>query len=404
VLDLAINSSITHTLLFLVPVGCALLLRWARCPGWAVVGGAVAGILLGPTILGRAAPAALEKLFVGGVEEREARDAVLRRYEIERLAMVETARAEPAFADLDARRIADLAGADAAWKAATWTAQRPLRSFSTAFVALALLGAGLLRVERGERRVDPITASSIGLWSALLPGALAATALVWIWRCPPAQAVLAGAAVAIGPWALTRDDRAAADEAEVGGARLIQTAGRLASLVAVGGVAAALASELGPRGLVWAAPMLALPAGWMLPAAKRAGLVRALLEILVVPSIAACVALRVELHAHLTFWPVVVFALLSGDGRWLGAFVGAILHGRRRGLRTMRLVLPAMAAGPTQLAIAAIAAHTRTVPEFVMPALLAGAVLVEITAPARRALSDRLARTEEELSELKDDR
>ncbi|MHC5024605.1 MAG: hypothetical protein ACYTGG_11985 [Planctomycetota bacterium] len=68
--DLIINSAVTHSLLLGLPLLAALLLRWARCPGWSILGGAMAGILLGPTVLGRVAPIEFEKFFVGAVEER----------------------------------------------------------------------------------------------------------------------------------------------------------------------------------------------------------------------------------------------------------------------------------------------------------------------------------------------
>ena len=47
------STTLTLSLLLLVPAAWAALLRWARCPGWAVMGGVVAGIILGPTVFGR---------------------------------------------------------------------------------------------------------------------------------------------------------------------------------------------------------------------------------------------------------------------------------------------------------------------------------------------------------------
>ena len=39
--------------LLVVATAAAAVFRWARCPGWPVVGGVLAGIILGPTIFGR---------------------------------------------------------------------------------------------------------------------------------------------------------------------------------------------------------------------------------------------------------------------------------------------------------------------------------------------------------------
>ena len=77
-----------------------------------------------------------------------------------------------------------------------------------------------------------------------------------------------------------------------------------------------------------------------------------------------------------------------------------MILGGRKNLRTMRLVLGSMACGPTQLAIAAIAVHTSTVDQNIPLALLLGAVIIEVTTPARRAMSRRLAQTEAELEEM----
>ena len=69
----------------------------------------------------------------------------------------------------------------------------------------------------------------------------------------------------------------------------------------------------------------------------------------------------------------------------------------------MRLVLGSMACGPTQLAVTALAIHTRSIPgEFAM-ALLFGAVLIETTVGARRSMARRLIETEEEIQRMMDE-
>ena len=69
----------------------------------------------------------------------------------------------------------------------------------------------------------------------------------------------------------------------------------------------------------------------------------------------------------------------------------------------MRLVLGSMAAGPTQLAITAIAVHTWSIPDGFAMALLLGAVVIEVTTPARRKMARQLIQTEEEIEELMED-
>ena len=146
--------------------------------------------------------------------------------------------------------------------------------------------------------------------------------------------------------------------------------------------------------------MAAAAVGWLIPApAKPLPRLRAFVSHLVVPAVAASVGVRVDLLNDFAFWPILLIMLLSGDGRWLGAFVGEKVLGGRRGLRTMRLVLGSMAAGPTQLAVAAVAAHTWLVSPRYGLALLLGAVLVEGMAPARRGMAKRLIKTEEEMDQ-----
>jgi hypothetical protein len=414
--DLIVGSTLTHTLLLLVPTAAALLLRWARCPGWPVVGGAIAGVLLGPTILGRVAPEVFERLFAGGAEERVVLDATLRRQTADLLAAKVAGADDAAIADLRIAHGTEIAPLAQSWTDGQWHDQRPLRNYSAVMTALALLAAGRLRVPRGAARSNPVAAASIGLWSALLPGALGVATAAWVggpdhgW---PAT-LLTGAAMAIGPWTLAGADRAAADRAEVGGARLIQTAGRVASALAI---AVAVAALLAPRGAAAIAPilaLLALPMAWMLPAARPApasedgapslrrgdeGWTRIVLEHWLVPPLTACAAIKVDVIAHAHLGALLALLLISGDGRWIGALVGALLPGGRRVLRTMRLVLGSMSCGVTQLAITAAAAHAGALPRETTFGLLVGAVAIEVLAPARRSMARRLVETEAALDE-----
>jgi hypothetical protein len=403
------STALAWCLLVILPIVCALLLRWGRCPGWAVVGGAVAGILMGPAIFGRIAPEAFEKTFIGGFEQRQALDSLKRRQGADVLAAQTAGLDEEAMIEMDRRHRAERAPLEEKRDEAHWEFQQPMRIGVSIVVALALLGAGRLGVREGDRRQGLMAPLSIGAWSSLLPGALAYFAMTWLWRHPPAPSLLAAAAVAIGPWALTRADRQSADEAEFGGAHMIQTAGRIASMIAIVLAAVSLVMARGAGGLLWCLPLLALVAGWLLPkrlkrteGAAPLGASRPSgngLGLVVVPLLAACVGMKIDIYAHFALWPIVVFVLLSGDGRWLGALMGALLPGGRKGMRTMRLVMGSMACGPTQLAVAALAAHTWAVPDSVPYALLLGAIYIETSTPLRRIMARRLAQTEEELDE-----
>src|SRR5262245_18961356 len=56
--------------LMLLAWGGAMLLRGAGCPGWSVLGGMLAGLLLGPQFLGALVPRTYEEHVLGGPTQR----------------------------------------------------------------------------------------------------------------------------------------------------------------------------------------------------------------------------------------------------------------------------------------------------------------------------------------------
>ena len=240
-----------------------------------------------------------------------------------------------------------------------------------------------------------------------MSGGLAFFAMRWLWDEGVAESALIASAVAMGPWVLTAMDHDAANQAELGGAAMVQRAGRFATLLALVTAGWALWATRSWGGLAIAAPLLAAPASWSFaPIMKNVpvnSFLAAFVRSIIVPALAASVAIKVDLYQDFVVWPSVVFMVLSGDGRWLGAFTGAMVLGQRRALRTMRLVLGSMAAGPTQLAVTAIAVHSATNSSKFTMALLLGAVLIEVTAPARRSMARRLIQTEQEIEAMSDE-
>jgi hypothetical protein len=336
---------------------------------------------------------------VGGVDEGRALRRLVSEQGADVLAAETAGLDAPQTVALASRHREARAAAEERYRETRWAQQQVLRSFVVAVTVLMLVGAAAWRVEAISGKADLAAAVSIGAWSAALPGALALLALRWFWSVGATESALVAAAVAIGPWALRPVDRQAADEAEVGGARLVQTAGRLATLVALAVAMAVMFKARGWPGLAWFAPLLVIVVGWVIPAPTAwRRIVRGLLGLVCIPAVTACVAVRVDLVNDFAFWPILVLLLLSGDGRWLGAFMGALILGGRRGLRTMRLVLGAMAAGPTQLAVTAVAVWSWSLSGTYALGLLLGAVLVEVMAPARRSLAHRITETEDQLT------
>ena len=402
------SVAVAIILLVAVPVVAAALLRWARCPGWAVLGGAVAGIVLGPSIFGRALPGQFATLYVGGVEQQVELEHFVRRQQADAVAAEHAGAGPEQLAELADEQKQARDDLDTAWNEAKWADQRPLRAFTVAVVVLTLLGAGSLGGRNDGQPRSLVASMSVGAWSAGLPGGLAFAAMYWAWHRPLPEAALVAAAVAIGPWVLTSIDRDAADQAELGGARMLQRAGLIATVLAIAAVGWGLWLHQGTAGLLLATPLLAAPLAHHFFPQKGSGVVfdgfgtvlRGWVERVLVPVLAGCVAIKIDLFAHFAVWPIVVLLLLSGDGRWLGAYLGAMVLGGRRSLRTMRLVLGTMACGPTQLAITALAIHTWSIPGEYAMALLLGAVLIETTVGARRSMARRLIQTEEEIQRM----
>lgn len=394
-------------MLVLVPAGWAALLRWARCPGWAVVGGLIGGLMLGPTIFGRVMPHQYEAMVPGGVRERLALQHLTGRHGADLIAAEIANLDDQQTAQLKQQQARELKEAQGIWQNATWAHQRPLRLLTSAIVLLTLLGAGVIALQDRPSRPGIVGPLSVGAWSAAVSGGLAFFAMRWLWDEGVAESAVIASAVAMGPWVLTAMDHDAANQAELGGAAMVQRAGRFATLLAVVTASWALWAMRGWGGLAIAAPLLAAPASWSIaPVMKKVpvtSLLAAFVRSIIVPALAASVAIKVDLYQDFAVWPIVIFMVLSGDGRWLGAFTGAMVLGQRRALRTMRLVLGSMAAGPTQLAVTAIAVHSAAISSKFTMALLLSAVLIEVTAPARRSMARRLIQTEQEIEAMSDE-
>lgn len=387
--------------------GCAILLRWARFPVLAspMLGGIVAGLLLGPGILGEAFPRPHEALFEGGASQRAAREAVVRRHGAD-LAAARHFRIDDAqMQRMKREQAAELAPHEQAIAQAQWDHQQPLRIVAAVLIGILFLCAARLQIRSTIEGPSAISVLSIGAWAAVLPGAIASVIAMRWWTERPAAAAMAAAALAIGPWALAASDREAADFAEVGGAAMIERAGRFASVMAIAVAAWALVHDLGPPGIAWLLPLMMLPAAWLLararsrspqpPPGQSTRGPSPLVHLVLIPGIAGLAALKVHVIDDFAVWPMLVILLLSDDGRWLGAVIGALLPGGRKGLRTMRLVMGSMAAGRTQLGVAALAAQTGLIPPKLILPLLLGALLIELSAPARRGMTERLLQMED---------
>jgi len=382
-----------------------IVFRRVRLPGDGVLAGAVAGFLLGPTLLGRMAPDWFERVVIGGQEERQALDLLKGEHEARELARREFGLAplplsqDSALQESEENTMARELRTKEAWRAAQWRDRKAARILTIGFAGLFFVAAALTRPPKEGPRPHFYQATSIGIWSAILPGSLFVVALRWL-DVDLAGSFAAGSAIAAGALTFARGDFMAADEAEVGGARLIVAASRIAMLAAILTLFLVVLAAHGiPQLVLVLPPLMALAAAWLLPRLHGAYAAHARDSVLV-PWVTALLAMRIEFFEHLSLWMIVTAIILSGDGRWFGAFLGAMLSGVRRSLRTMRLVLGVMSAGPAQIAFAAIALHAGLIGEQPAYALLAGAVVMELTTNARRGMAQRIEETEEEMEQL----
>ncbi|MCA9283870.1 MAG: hypothetical protein KDA22_01550 [Phycisphaerales bacterium] len=382
----------------------AWFLRIFRVPGARLLAGIIVGVALGPTVLGRVAPAPWERMVIGGSAERmvlQARQTEWKAWQLAR-GHVGVRTGESHDAEQEARSAA-IAQAETAWRQAVAEHQRPL---GIAVLLLAGVVGGTAALGRpADRGASGPTAISIGLWSAGLPVLLGLVVLWWRRALLPAPSSLAVlAALAVGAWGLNAADRRAAGQTGRDGPALIRGASAVATLIAVGLLltslfrASATTSDLRHwLGLVGAAAV-----GWaglvvLRRSAARLGTAAAppedrgpshplvrIVEMLAMPALAGLVALQADWIADFSLWIVVGAVIASGDGRWTGAWIGGMLSGGRRPRDAARLALGACGSGPLQVAIAAIAVDAGLFPREWTVAILFGAVATDLTAPVRR--------------------
>ncbi len=388
----------------------ALLLRWARCAGWPIIGGLLAGIILGPTIFGRLQPTPHEQLFVGSVEERRALDDLLHEMNRDlvvagKIAQQTETQPDQSIQELNEKYQEQVAQRETALHRAHQQDQLPYRWLTVILISAVFLGHGLLSIPQRDSHHGWTTPISVGLGAAILPLTLGYLTLTWLFDFTLGTSSVTGGLLAlstlmIGPWMMTPADRKAADQAEVGGSCMMQRAGRVSSCFALLTVVYACA-VIGDRSIcIWMLPLLIMVLSWLLPGVGGRVGGRGLFDVVLLPILAAIAIIRIDLFDSFSFWLMILFVLISGDGRWLGAVFGALIPGGRRILRPMRLVLGSMACGPTQLAIVALGVQLEILPHVYALALLFGVVYIELTAPLRRSFAQILIKTESQLDEL----
>jgi len=378
-------------LLGVVAILFAWILRRSSLPGGALAagltGGLIAGVLLGPGVLGRAAPGLHESFFVGGAAQR----VELEQAELE---------LEGAVAALQATGVSESALREHLDKGAVELSilQQALdqtkRDMRSVFDLGAMLVFGLILLtapwrSAGRPRADdePLQSSILsGLSSLIVAGAPAALLGVWTLGLGRAEALAFGVVIGIG--AMCPGLRARI----VGGAGRRRSVDRAALVAYIAG--ALVIAVLTISNLITALlalPLLALAIAMRLPASRR--LKRSLKGFssgALAPIIAAVAFVHfdpVAGGATWAFWIAIAIAVVfSTDGRWLGGWLGWWSGGtdaaQREAWRRSAAALNA-GVGAVQIGAALLLAGAGLLDDRLLMAVAFGAVTIELTAGAR---------------------
>ena len=353
--ELVLNSIAQHTLLLLVPLLIAALLRLCKCRGSSIIGGVFAGILLGPAVFGSLSPTSWESIFQGGFEEHK---------------LVQ---------EIDQPQERDQALA--AWKVAKWKDQRTLRTYLIALIGVVLLSGSIRKTLTAKS--NTVTSLTVGVWACIIPGGIVAVASQFWWGTSFAGSLAIGACLGAGPWTFTRWEQKVANDSEGGGASLMLRCGYVAWIVASIGAIFSAWTVQGAMSLVWLLPLLFLPLYWILPN-KNFSWLTWFVDNAAIPSIGATAMVLIHPLDALSIWPIVLVALLSSDGRWLGGMVGLLILGGRKSVDAMRITLPLVDAGVSQLCMAALLFGVGILNEELAFAVIIGAIFIELTAKTRQ--------------------
>ena len=162
--------------------------------------------------------------------------------------------------------------------------------------------------------------------------------------------------------------------------------GRIAWLVASAIALYATWQVQGAMAFVWLLPVVLLPAIWIL-SARNWRWQWVFVDYAAIPSVMATALVLVHPVEHFQFWPTLFVVLLCADARWLGGIIGLGILGGRKTNNAMRLAIPLVDAGVSQMCMATLLFGAAILTEPFLLALLAGAVFLEFTVPLRQSFA-----------------
>ncbi len=371
---------------------CAWLLRCARAPGGAVgaamLAGALVGALLGATTLARIAPNLHRGVYSGDAQQRAALAELQSRHETERAALAAAGGDAATIESLRERHEeAEAPQRAAAARVRSARAQGRNAVVVIAFALVILLGPWWSVGPPRPSRTSPLRAAAIGLCSLIVAGGAAALLARWTLNAPWVTAIPFGASIGAGSAFFgaraRRVDRRVALSAEIdiaGGAAFV------GGFLALGALGVTRAWVAGIALSLWMT-ILAVKSRRNRRFSRN---VRHLVNGVVVPILVAAAVAHVDFAAEVSrreFWIAAVIAVIfSSDGRWLGAWLGWWVFGgaglRGEAWRRAAAMVNALI-GPIQVGFAAMAAANGVFSTSILGAVVAGAVVLEVTAGAR---------------------
>lgn len=368
----------------------SVVLRTAGMRHPAIPAGALAGVLLGPLVLGRTWPEAHRALFEGGLAERAALVELAEQQQAAMFALQKTGVSEDAIVQQREAHEAEAAPLREAFEKARGEHRRA----SALGIGLVAAVALSLCVRRGRMFRPDSAAAFVTAWTSVVVVGGVGLIAVYLMGEPRTGAIVTGLAFAI-PAGLRLTWRTPMREEVDAAEGPLRTVSSLSGT----GMWLALAAAVGAAGYgqewpAWTALGGCAIAGLWAAQRARGHLLRAWMMsaiiMLLIPTAVAAVVCRLELTGTEALAAVLLGGIVGGDGRWLGAASGLRWLGMPWG-SGFRLAAPLTDPMHVQAGIAAAAWGSELISGQAAAACFVAAWVCDVTLRLRISLTHRLS-------------